>query len=140
MDADPKELTSDLANRIQGHFESENTDEVVRRSQELMLYPNMGEPHREASVGPVLAHPKSKQIPLNAYLASALTGLSSVEKALIVHLSDITSMVCRAVDIDLYEPRKNTDPVHHANVLDTDVFKIDRQRVVSSDLLIHLCH
>src|SRR2546425_8751763 len=119
MDSNRKELISTLANRIQGHFDQEDPVDVVRRSQELMLYPDMGETHVEAADGPVLLHPRSKAIPLNAYLASALTGLGGVEKSLIVHLSDIVSMVCRAVDIDLYEPRKNTDPVHNADVLDT---------------------
>ena len=141
MDSNSKALVPSLADRIRGHFDAEDPDEVVRRSKQLMLYPDKGEQLDRASVeGPVLVHPRPKRVPLNAYLASALTGLSKVEKALTVHLSDIVSIVCRAVEIDLYEPRKKTDPVHNAEVLDTDVFKTDRERVVSSDLLIHLCH
>jgi transcriptional regulator with XRE-family HTH domain len=142
MESDSKALVPSLADRIQGHFDREDPDEVVRRSQQLMLYPDKGEQQLDlASIeGPVLVHPRPKRVPLSAYLASALTGLSKVEKALIVHLSDIVSIVCRAVEIDLYEPRKKTDPVHNAEVPDTEVFKTDRERVVSSDLLIHLCH
>jgi transcriptional regulator with XRE-family HTH domain len=59
---------------------------------------------------------------------------------LVNHLSDLVNLVCRSVDIDLYEPRKKTDPVHNADVRATDVFHIDRGRVLSSDLLIHLAH
>ena len=140
MDSKRKALVPNLTSRIKGHFDQEDPEEVVRRSQGLMAYPPTNEAHIPTCDGPVLLHPRSKTIPLSAYLASALTGLSGVEKSLIVHLSDIVNMVCRGVDVDLYEPRKNTDPVHHADVPDSDVFKIDRKRVVSSDLLIHLCH
>ena len=77
---------------------------------------------------------------LNAYLASALTGLNEEQRQLIFQLSDTVAMVCDGFDIDLYEPRKKTDPVHHADVADTDVFHIDRERVLGSDLLIYLAH
>lgn len=141
MELDRNSIAANMNRRVQSHFDNEDPEEVVRRSEQLMLCSNEGE--REvvpASMGPVLIHPRPKRIPLSAYLASALTGLDAVQKALVVHLSDITSVVCRAVDIDLYEPRKKTDPVHHVNVPDSEVFKTDRERVVSSDLLIHLCH
>jgi transcriptional regulator with XRE-family HTH domain len=93
-----------------------------------------------SSQGPALVHPQPRPIPLKAYLASALTGLEPTEKSLIIHLSDMVNLVCRSVDIDLYEPRKKTDPVHNADVPNTEVFHIDKERVVASDLLIHLCH
>jgi transcriptional regulator with XRE-family HTH domain len=142
VDSDLRPVAANLTSRIQSHFDNEEPDEVVRRSEQLMLCPEESGTDVAPSppMGPVLIHPRPKRIPLSAYLASALTGLEEVQKALIVHLSDITSLVCRAVDIELYEPRKKTDPVHHANVPDAEVFKTDRERVVSSDLLIHLCH
>jgi transcriptional regulator with XRE-family HTH domain len=140
--AKPNTLASDLTNRIRGHFESEGAEEIVRRSEQLILRST-----REASPlesthadGSILMHPRAKHVPLDAYLASALSQLTSVEKELVVHLSDIVSLVCRAANIELYEPRKKTDPVHNADVPDTEVFTIDRGRVLSSDLLIHLCH
>jgi hypothetical protein len=40
----------------------------------------------------------------------------------------------------LYEPRKKTDPVHYPDVGATDVFHIDRGRVLNSEFLIHLAH
>jgi transcriptional regulator with XRE-family HTH domain len=142
VESDPRNTNALIKSRIQSHFNNEDPDEVVRRSEQLMLYPKESGAEISAtpSIGPVLVHPRPKRIPLTAYLASALTGLDATQKALIVHLSDITSLVCRAVDVDLYEPRKTTDPVHHAQVPDAEVFKTDRERVVSSDLLIHLCH
>jgi len=142
MEADPKSIPALIKGRIQDHFDNETPDEIVRRSQELMICPT-GEVQDivpPPSTGPVLIHSRAKRVPLTAYLASALTGLDSIQRALIVHLSDVVNLVCRAVDIDLYEPRKKTDPVNNAEVPDSEVFKTDRDRVVSSDLLIYLCH
>src|SRR5437899_3072954 len=119
----PDALVSDVASRIRSHFESEGTGDIVRRSEELILHPEAGESEIElvGAEGPSLVHPWPKRVPLDAYLASALSQLQAVEKELVVHLSDIVSLVCREVDINLYEPRKKTDPVHHANVADSDV-------------------
>jgi len=79
-------------------------------------------------------------LPLNGYLACALSGLNPEQRQLMFQLSDVVSTVCAEHRINLYEPRKKTDPVHHAEVSDAEVFKIDRERVLRSDLLIHLCH
>jgi transcriptional regulator with XRE-family HTH domain len=79
-------------------------------------------------------------LPLNAYLASALTGLSESEREVIFGISDLVSKVCKENRIDLYEPRKRTDPLQHANVSATDVYAWDKHSVLQSDLLIHLCH
>ena len=83
---------------------------------------------------------KDTPISLDAYLASALTGLSRDERSLVFQISDTVSEICRKHNINLYEPRKQTDPVHHADVQDSEVFKLDRERVLRSDLLIHLGH
>jgi transcriptional regulator with XRE-family HTH domain len=136
-------LIPDLQGRIREHFDAEDPNEIVRESQSLITFPGNG---AEASLipsssqGPALVHPQPRPVPLKAYLASALTGLEPIEKSLIIHLSDMVNLVCRSVDIDLYEPRKKTDPVHNADVPNTEVFHIDKERVVASDLLIHLCH
>lgn len=84
--------------------------------------------------------PRPEHHPLNAYLASALTGLEGAERQLIFQLSDAVSLVCQDLGIELYEPRKKTDPVHHPDVEDTEVFHVDRERVLRSDLLIYLAH
>jgi transcriptional regulator with XRE-family HTH domain len=88
----------------------------------------------------VLFQPKSHRISLNAYLACALTGLNGEQRQLMFNLSDAVAEICKQYEIDLYEPRKQTDPVHHKEVKDADVFHIDRKRVLNSDLLIHLTH
>lgn len=79
-------------------------------------------------------------LPLDAYLASALTGLTEEQRQLVFQLSNVVANVCSEQGINLYEPRKKTDPVHHVGVPDADVFAIDRGRVLRSDLCIHLCH
>ncbi|MEY9962005.1 ribosome-binding protein aMBF1 (putative translation factor) [Streptacidiphilus sp. MAP12-16] len=75
---------------------------------------------------------------LQAYLASALTALGAGERARIFEISDVIAEVCQSCGIALYEPRKITDPVHHPDISDTEVFRLDRQRVVRSDLVIYL--
>lgn len=88
----------------------------------------------------VLYEPRDVQIPLDAYLASALTGLGDDKRQLVFQLSDAISVVCKSHGITVYEPRKQTDPVHHPHVPDIEVFWKDRTRVLSSDLIIVLCH
>ncbi|SEG89632.1 Helix-turn-helix domain-containing protein [Thermomonospora echinospora] len=77
---------------------------------------------------------------LQAYLASALTGLDAERRAEVFALSDVVAEVCRAAGIDLYEPRQRTDPVHHHHIPDGEVFRLDRRRVTRADLLIYLAH
>jgi transcriptional regulator with XRE-family HTH domain len=88
----------------------------------------------------MLFRPSDNPLPLNAYLASALTGLDKDQRSLVFQLSDTISLICEKHGISLYEPRKKTDPVHHPDVNDKDVFMTDRERVLSSDLLIFLSH
>lgn len=142
MDSRSKAVTHHLAARIQEHFDQQDPAEVVRRSRQLMLYPDLGEPPAEptSSRGPILVHPRPQRVPLQAYLASALTGLSREQRLLVEHLSDMIGIICRSVDIELYEPRKKTDPVYNPTLSDAEVFKTDRERVLKSDLVIHLCH
>lgn len=75
---------------------------------------------------------------LNAYLATALTGLSETNRIRVFEISDAVANACRRADIELYEPRNSTDPVHHAHIPDFDVFRFDQQRVSSADLLLHV--
>ncbi|MBI1926007.1 helix-turn-helix transcriptional regulator [Candidatus Poribacteria bacterium] len=88
----------------------------------------------------LLFQPQPASLPLEAYLACALTGLTAEQRQLILDLSKIVAETCRVNDINLYEPRKHTAPVHHADTPADMVFKLDRERVLRSDVLIHLCH
>ncbi len=76
--------------------------------------------------------------PLRAYLATALTGLAGNERAHVSQISDVAAAACTELNISLYQPRKATDPVHHPGVPDQEVFRLDRQQVTRSDLLIYL--
>ena len=82
------------------------------------------------------SHPKSA--PLRAYLATALTGLANGERHHVSEVSDLAAAICTEFGIELYEPRKATDPVHHPEVPDQEVFRLDRQHVTHSDLLLYL--
>lgn len=84
--------------------------------------------------------PHPSALPLNAYLACALTGLNESARNTLFGLSDMVSQVCRRNGIDLYEPRKHTDPELHTEVPATEVYERDRARVLDSDLVVHLCH
>jgi transcriptional regulator with XRE-family HTH domain len=127
---------------VRAHFESSRPDEVVHRAEGLIMHKDA--PARVddecAAEGPGLLHPRVDQLPLRAYLASALTGLSPEQRSTIFDISDRVNEICLAAGIDLYEPRKRTDPIHNVDVPDAEVFKMDHDRVVTSDLLIHLCH
>jgi transcriptional regulator with XRE-family HTH domain len=79
-------------------------------------------------------------LPLKAYLACALTGLDDVERSNIFAISDLVAEVCAAYGVDLFEPRKHTDPVLHAGVTPFEVYSQDKLHVHEADLLVHLCH
>ena len=86
----------------------------------------------------ILYQREAAPLPLNAYLASALTTLTPEQRTHLVEVSDIVASVCEELEINLYEPRKVTDPVDHSQVSSEDVFNLDRERVLSSDLVIHV--
>ena len=88
----------------------------------------------------ILFQPQSMRLSLNAYLACALSNLNTEQRQLMFTISDTIDAVCREEDIELYEPRKKTNLVHHPEVADAEGFRTDRERVLNSDLLIHLCH
>jgi transcriptional regulator with XRE-family HTH domain len=147
MDETKPESLQPLIDRIEAHFGAESSKEIVRRSQRLLESPDGRDPRSEAITAQpaivtesALIHPVSLHVPLSAYLASALTGLSNEDLLIIDELSELADLACRAVDVDLYQPAKHTDPRKHAGISSTDVFKRDRERVITSDLLIHLCH
>jgi transcriptional regulator with XRE-family HTH domain len=117
--------------------DAENTDrsssEVITTTRELLI------PNTESQVlGLQETTPAS--LPLDAYLASALTGLSEDQRRVVFGISDLISDVCEQNGISLYQPRKKTDPLLHAAVSPSEVYEWDKQTVLSSDLLIHLCH
>jgi transcriptional regulator with XRE-family HTH domain/nucleoside 2-deoxyribosyltransferase len=87
----------------------------------------------------ILYQPEAAPLRLEAYLACALTGLNAEQRRHAFLVSDIVDAVCQELEIDLYQPRKATDPVNHTDVSAEQVFQIDKERVLSSDLVIHIC-
>ena len=131
-----------LEKAVDEHFDKSQADEIVRRSEQMRLYRALPDCIDDEAIaeGPALVHPTAQRLPLRAYLASALTGLSEEQRKIVFDISDRINQICLEADIELYEPRKKTDPVHNPEVSDAEVFKMDHDRVVTSDLVIHLCH
>ena len=123
------------------HFEQITLDEFKERysksisdSASLLKWI----PPDSASRDVILSQMEAAPLPLNAYLASPLTGLSDEEREHVFEVSDLATSVCEELAIKVYEPRKSTDPVKHPDVPSGEVFERDRERVLSSDLVIHI--
>ena len=109
----------------------------VEQSESTLPSPLTGAEYMEQLT---LFQPQPTRIPLKAYLACALTGLSANEKKEIIKVSDEIEKICQQHDIDLYQPRDHTDPELHPDMDAGEVFQRDRRRVLGSDLLIALGH
>lgn len=109
-------------------------DKYVGKESEL-LQPIEGSPEESSMI---LYQREAAPLSLNAYLASALTGLTEKERYHLIAVSNIVNSVCKDLEIDLYEPIKATDPVEHPHVKATDVYNMDKERVLKSDLLVHV--
>lgn len=143
MSLNPEEVSRNLQEHFANISSSEFKDNVKDFCPEISERSSMEKlkKHTQENKGQLLLfHSQPSPLPLDAYLACALTGLTQEQKQFMIHLSDTVANVCKNVGINLYEPRKKTDPVHNSNIQDDEVFRIDREKVASSDLLIHLCH
>ena len=123
------------------HFKQITLDEFEARhhkyvgDEEGALSP-VAELRDEAAV--ILHQRDATPLQLDAYLASALTGLSEDQRGHLFAVSEIVDSVCRDLEINLYQPRKATDPINHPDVAATDVYNMDREHVLSSDLVVHV--
>ena len=130
------------AQRILGeHFEQITLDEFDARREKYIGKDNkqlrpIAVSSEESSM--ILYQREAAPLSLNAYLASALTDLTEKERLHLVAVSNIVNLVCKDLEVDLYEPRKATDPVEHPDVKATDVYNMDKERVLRSDLLVHV--
>ena len=139
---------NEAANRLRKHFSEISSEQflenVKRYSPEILEDNSLKAPantQEGADMGQLLLfQSQPTPLPLKAYLACALTGLTPEERKIMFELSAIVAETCREHDIDLYEPHKHTDPVRHDGISADTVFKLDRERVLGADLLIHLCH
>lgn len=78
--------------------------------------------------------------PLHGYVATPLTGLSSVEAEANAFASSLVAEIAKGHDIYVYQPRRATDPVLHPDVEATTVHLMDRRRVAGADLLFLLAN
>ena len=131
----------DIDEVVRRHLEEASDDEVAARLDAASRAPkDLAASGTEETRQLVLLPTVRRPLRLTAYLASALSGLGETERQLVFALSDMVSLVCARHDIELYEPRKKTDPVHHPDVPDADVWALDKERVLAADLVIHLAH
>lgn len=114
----------------------ENVDDDQFREDMLNFNPHLAE---ELEEQPRPEEPSPGVFPFEAYIASALTLLTSKQRRFVYKVSDIVASVCKRVGVAPYEPRKQTDPTIHPDVTDIEVFRIDRQSIAAADLLITLC-
>jgi len=77
-----------------------------------------------------------------AYLSTALTGVAAEARAGIDATVAVVRAVCATpiVDLDVYFPGDHTDPLRDAHVSPEEVFRIDRDRVKSADVLLAFGH
>ena len=131
----------DAGRHLNDHFEQITLDEFKDKydqysggdgSSQIPMIPDHG------SQDVILYQREAAPLRLNAYLASALTGLDEGEREQLFALSDIVTAACKELDIIVYEPRKSTDPIQHPDVSAEEVFNKDRKRVLNSDLIIHV--
>ncbi len=123
------------------HFRQISLDEFESRHDKYVdtgqaALTTLTETPEEAPV--ILYQREAERLSLNAYLASALTGLDQEQREHVDTVSGIVDLVCKDLDIDLYQPGKVTDPVNHPDVSAEEVFNMDREHVLRSDLLVHV--
>ena len=131
----------DAGKVIGEHFRQIRLEEFERLNDEYVgeaISNSLSARENQAPSDMVLWQRDAAPLRLNAYLASGLTGLSSDDRAHLVRVSEVIEKVCRGLEIDLFEPRLATDPVDHPEVSAEEVFANDRERVLSSDLVIHV--
>jgi transcriptional regulator with XRE-family HTH domain len=87
-----------------------------------------------------LFHPTETTVGLEAFLACALTGLDNDQMSLMRQLSNLITQICAKHSISVHEPSVHTYPPSHPHISDVDTFRINRERVLASDLLIHFTH
>jgi len=90
------------------------------------------------SQSPLLMRQNVQGLPISAYFASALTGLSDDQMAEIIALDEKVDEICQKIEgyqVTLYRPRTVTSPKDNPEVSAQDVYEIDQERVASADVI-----
>lgn len=72
---------------------------------------------------------------LHAYFSTALTGVDEQLRQTIDDTVSVVREACGRAEVELYFPGDHTDPVRDAHVPAADVYRIDRERVKSADVM-----
>jgi tRNA A-37 threonylcarbamoyl transferase component Bud32 len=73
--------------------------------------------------------------PLHGYVATALTGLDPDARDAVAFAANLIAEVGKHFQIYIYQPRRFTDPLMHADVTPEAVYLQDRKRVLAADVL-----
>ena len=133
--------SEDASKILNQHFKQMSLDEFNERHSKYVgeddasLVPT----NRGNETGAIVLYQRqAAPLQLDAYLASALTGLTQDQRHDLGALSHVIDSICKSLEIELYQPWTTTDPIDNPNVSPGDVFKRDRERVLNSDLVIHI--
>ena len=133
--------------KLKKHFSEISPGKVVAKMVHIKKDENAPEKslaHRPVTMADAsqlsLYSQMSAPLSLDAYLASALTGEDEPQRNERLKVSDLLADICGKHNISLYRPGDHTDPIMHAHIEDFSVRRIDRTKVLQSDLLILLSH
>lgn len=133
--------SEDASKILNQHFKQISLDEFNERHNKYVgeVDASLVQTNKSNETGAIVLYQRqAAPLKLDAYLASALTGLTQDQRIDLEALSQVIDSVCESLEIELYQPRTSTDPIDNPNVSPGDVFKRDRERVLSSDLVIHI--
>jgi transcriptional regulator with XRE-family HTH domain len=114
-----------------------DSTEDARIVQEV-LEASAGRPAAGESSAPVTR--RTSSFTYRAYVASALTGLATEKRQEVFTAQEKIKGICAAFGIHAHLPKDVSDPVRNPDLSAPEVFRLDRDKVLRSDLLILLTH
>lgn len=131
----------DAKQRLDEHFGQVSLEEFKDRHERYADRQDSAQPWIVPDTGArdaILSHREATPLRLNAYFATALTSLTQEERDVLFAVADVVVAVSEELGIGVYKPWEATDPVQHPEVAAEVVFSMDRERVLDSDLVIHI--
>ena len=131
----------DAKQRLDEHFGQVSLEEFKDRHERYPDRQDSAQPWVVPDTGArdaILSQREATPLRLNAYFATALTSLTQEKRDVLFAVADVVVTVSEEMGIEVYQPWKATDPVQHPEVAAEVVFSMDRERVLDSDLVIHI--
>jgi hypothetical protein len=131
----------DAKQRLDEHFGQVSLEEFKDRHERYAERQDSAQPWIVPDTGArdaILSQRQATPLRLNAYFATALTSLTQEERDVLFAVADVVVAVSEEMGIGVYKPWEVTDPVQHPEVPAEVVFSMDRERVLDSDLVIHI--